>query len=90
MNHAEFLEEVKSSPLCPENFEAIYADFQGFQKAALNTLKEVHRVCENNAIAYQVAYGSLLGLIRDGGQIPGTTISISSSPMSRRPPSLPP
>lgn len=70
MNSAEFLEEVKASPLCPENFETIYREFQSYQKAALDTLLQVHQVCEKNAIAYQVAYGSLLGLIRDGGQIP--------------------
>lgn len=70
MNSIEFLNEVKESPLCPQNFETIYSEFQSFQCSSLNTLKEVHRVCENNSIPYQVAFGSLLGLIRDGGQIP--------------------
>lgn len=70
MNSLEFLNEVKSSTLCPKDFETIYAEFQSFQNAALNTLREVHRVCERNTIPYQVAYGSLLGLVRDGGQIP--------------------
>ncbi len=70
MNSVEFLEEVKKSPMCPEHFEEIYSEFQVFQKAALDTLLEIHRVCEKNSIAYQLAYGSLLGLVRDGGQIP--------------------
>lgn len=70
MNSVQFLEEVKGSPLCPANFETIYEEFQQFQKAVLDTLQQVHKVCEDNGIPYQVAYGSLLGLIRDGGQIP--------------------
>ena len=70
MNSAEFLNEVKSSSICPENFEKIYAEFQLFQKAAMETLKEVHRVCEKNSVPYHLQYGSLLGFIRDGGQIP--------------------
>lgn len=70
MNHVEFLEEVKASPLCPPNFETIYTEFQEFQKAALDTLLEVHRVCEKNGVPYHLQYGSLLGFIRDGGLIP--------------------
>lgn len=70
MNSTEFLNEVKASELCPENFETIYEEFQVFQKAALDTLLEVHRVCEKNGVPYQLQYGSLLGFIRDGGQIP--------------------
>ena len=70
MNSVEFLNEVKNSPLCPKKFEEIYAEFCEFQKAALETLMEVHRICEKNQIPYQVTYGSLLGAIRDGTQIP--------------------
>ena len=70
MNSVQFLNEVKNSPVCPDHFEEIYTEFQTFQEATLDTLKEVHRVCEKNAVPYQIAYGSLLGLIRDGGQIP--------------------
>lgn len=70
MNKFEFLDEVKNSKLCPDSFETIYSQFNLFQKAALDTLIEVHRVCEMNGITYELAYGSLLGLIRDGGQIP--------------------
>ena len=70
MNQKEFYNEVKDSNICPDNFEKIYDEFQKYQKATLSTLKEFHRVCEINNIRYQLAYGSLLGAIRDGGQIP--------------------
>lgn len=70
MKAEQFLEEVLTSSHCPEGFDAIYPEFQKYQKAALDTLNEVHRVCELNGINYQLAFGSLLGAIRDGGQIP--------------------
>ncbi len=70
MTSQEFLQEVLNSDICPENFEEIYREFQQFQKKALDTLNEFHRVCEKNGIHYQLAHGSLLGAIRDGGQIP--------------------
>lgn len=70
MTSQEFLQEVLNSDICPENFEEIYRDFQRFQQAAIDTLNEFHRVCEMNGIHYQLAHGSLLGAIRDDGQIP--------------------
>jgi len=70
MNRNEFLQEVCSSDLCPADFEKVYTEFRKYQKAAMDTLLEFHRVCEKNGIDYQLAYGSLLGAIRDGGQIP--------------------
>lgn len=70
MNNETFLQEVLNSKLCPKNFEEIYEKFQFYQNKALQTLYEFHRVCEKNNIPYVLAYGSLLGLIRDGGQIP--------------------
>lgn len=70
MNSLDFLNEVKNSSICPENFEQIYSEFQSIQAATIEALKEVHRICEKNNIHYQLAYGSLLGVIRDGGQIP--------------------
>lgn len=36
----------------------------------MDTLIEFHRVCEKSNIEYELAYGSLLGAIRDNGQIP--------------------
>jgi len=70
VNDIEFLDEVKNSSICPDNFEKVYAEFQKFQMAALDTLKEIHRVCEKNNVPYQLEYGSLLGFVRDDGQIP--------------------
>jgi len=70
MNSQEFLKEVLNSEICPSNFEIIYKSFLKYQKAAIDTLNEFHRVCEENKIQYQLAYGSLLGAIRDNGQIP--------------------
>lgn len=70
MNQIAFFEEVVNSDICPENFESIYNSFINFQNDALLTLKEFHRVCEKNKIPYQLAFGSLLGVIRDSGQIP--------------------
>lgn len=70
MTSEEFLKEVLSSPLCPDNFEEIYKEFRKYQKNTMDTLIEFHRVCEKSNIEYELAYGSLLGAIRDNGQIP--------------------
>ena len=70
MKSEAFLKEVLNSDCCPADFESIYKKFQGYQQAAIDTLNEFHRVCEKNSIRYQLAYGSLLGAIRDNGQIP--------------------
>lgn len=70
MNASQFLAEVRQSDLCPPDFERIYTEFQGYQQLAADTLREVHRLCEKHHIPYMLAFGSLLGAIRDGGQIP--------------------
>lgn len=70
MTSEEFLTEVLRSPFCPQDFENVYREFQIFQNDTRATLDELHHVCEANGIEYQLAYGTLLGLIRDGGQIP--------------------
>ena len=70
MNKDDFEKEVLSSDICPKNFRDIYKEFVSYQKLAMNTLNEFHRVCEKNGVPYQLAYGSLLGAIRDNGQIP--------------------
>lgn len=70
MNSEMFLQEVLESEICPEGFGEIYAQFQQYQEEALRTLREFHRICEKNHVDYQIFYGSLLGAIRDGGQIP--------------------
>ncbi len=70
MNRLEFLSEVKNSNRCPDSFEAVYSQFQVYQQVTLDTLLEVHRVCESNNVCYELAYGSLIGLVRDGGLVP--------------------
>lgn len=70
MKNREFLEEVLHSDICPEHFAKIYKEFEYYQRLAVETLREFHRICEKNGITYQLAFGSLLGAIRDGGQIP--------------------
>ena len=65
-----FYEEIKMSNIVPENWNSTYSYFLKYQQLALNTLIEFHRVCEEYNINYQIAYGSLLGAIREGGQIP--------------------
>lgn len=70
MNTTEFINEVKNSDICPDNFDTIYREFQSYQMALINTLNELHRVCSKNGIHYQLAFGSLLGAVRDEGQIP--------------------
>ena len=66
----EFVNEAVACKDCPPNFKEVYNKFRKYQNEALNTLKEFHRVCEKNNIPYQLAFGSLLGVVRDGGQIP--------------------
>lgn len=70
MDFQEFVNEVENSDICPENFREIYNEFQKYQQLAIDTLLEFHRICEKNSIPYQVAFGSLLGAVRDNGQIP--------------------
>ena len=70
MKPAEFITEVKESQFYYDGFEREYAIFQRYQELVLNTLKEFCLVCEKYNIDYQLAYGSLLGAVRDGGQIP--------------------
>lgn len=70
MNSEEFLREALSSDICPIGFEVEYRRFQSYQNLALQALREFHRLCEKFGIRYQLAYGSLIGAIRDQGQIP--------------------
>ena len=70
MNSEQFLKEAISSGKAPEGFEKLYRDFQKYQKYALDTLKEFHRVCEKNSIPYMLADGTLIGAVRNHGQIP--------------------
>lgn len=70
MTAQQFIEEVKGSTFDAEDFTRKYAEFQEYQQLALQTLDAFRQVCDKNDIPYQLAWGSLLGAIRDGGQIP--------------------
>ena len=70
MTPEQFIEEVHQSDIMPPDFDVVYEDFRRYQQLVINTLNEFHRVCEKNDIHYQLAFGSLLGAIRDNGQIP--------------------
>ncbi|MCI9250381.1 MAG: LicD family protein [Lachnospiraceae bacterium] len=70
MTIEEFYQEVVNSPLCPDNFDAIYKEFRLYQRDAIRTLNEFHRICEKHNIRYILGYGSLLGAVRDHGQVP--------------------
>lgn len=47
-----------------------YKQFCAYQKVAMDILSELDRVCKKNNINYFLAFGSLLGAIRDHSQIP--------------------
>lgn len=70
MRADEFVREAMFSGVAPKNFQEIYSSFRNFQNLAIETLKKFHQVCIQNNITYVLAYGSLLGAIRDNGQIP--------------------
>lgn len=70
MNREEFLDDVRDNVVDYVEFCNDYSTFNKYQELAKETLYEFHKVCEKNNVNYQVAFGSLLGAIRDGGQIP--------------------
>ncbi len=70
MTNREFLEEAQAYEGCPKDFAERYAYFCGYQKMAFDMLKEFVRVCDKHGILYALSSGSLLGIVRDGGQIP--------------------
>lgn len=53
-----------------EKLDADFDEFIHYQKLVLNTLEAFSKVCDNRHIDYYLAYGTLLGAIRDKGQIP--------------------
>lgn len=70
MTNEEFLKEALSSEDCPPDFEKEYAFFCRYQQMELDMLRAFASVCHKNQIPYHLAYGSLLGAVRDNGQIP--------------------
>lgn len=70
MNRNDFCEELKRNNMFSKEFENDYNEFSNYQNIIIDCLKEFHRVCEKNEINYELAWGSLLGAIRDNGIIP--------------------
>ena len=70
MNNSQFLNEALACPTCPSNFRSIYEDFCKYQELVWNTFQIFVSICNSAAIEYQLAFGTLLGAIRDKGQIP--------------------
>ena len=70
MKREEFYREVRGSKYCPIGFDRMYKEFSYYQNLCLNGLRYFHEICEENDIPYQLAWGTLLGAVRDGGQIP--------------------
>ena len=70
MNKLEFIQELKDNNLYTDEFKVMYEKFCFYQDLAWETLVEFCRICDKNNIFYQLAWGSLLGAIRDDGQIP--------------------
>ena len=70
MNSEEFINEIKEN--YPENGKLLadYREFIQYQQLAKQTLDAFVAVCDSSEIWYQLAWGSLLGAIRDEGQIP--------------------
>lgn len=70
MNNREFLNEALACSTCPSNFRIIYEDFCKYQELVWNTFQMFIGICNSAGIEYQLAFGTLLGAIRDNGQIP--------------------
>lgn len=70
MTRDEFFEEAVNSDVKIKELPAIMNEFRKYQDDTMRTLREFHRICEKSGVRYQLAFGSLLGAVRDGGQIP--------------------
>lgn len=64
MNGKDFLKEAN------DYLSDCYKEFQKYQEITHDILKEFDRVCSDNHLEYWIAYGTLLGAVRDGNQIP--------------------
>ena len=64
MNNNQFLEEIH------QYIDDTYHEFEQYQDVSFDILCEFDSICRRNNIQYFLAYGTLLGAIRDDGQIP--------------------
>ncbi|MFA5450398.1 MAG: LicD family protein [Dehalococcoidales bacterium] len=59
-----FIEELS------EYIDGSYSEFMAYQQIALDMLEELHAICVQHGITYYLAYGTLLGAVRDKCIIP--------------------
>ena len=64
MDKKEFLVEVK------KYISDIYNEFFEYQSETWDILSYINRLFRENGLTYYLAYGTLLGAIRDRGAIP--------------------
>ncbi len=64
MNNHEFLKEIHN------HLDHEYELFNGYQRISNSILVEFDRICRLNGIRYCLAYGTMLGCVRDHQQIP--------------------
>lgn len=64
MDSKEFKKEID------QYIDSSYKAFQSYQDMIKELFGVFHKVCEENNIRYYTAFGTLLGIIRDGGMIP--------------------
>ena len=70
MTNEDFLKEALASSNCPSNFAETYERFCRYQQIEIKMMQAFSMVCQKNNIPYHLAFGSLLGAVRDNGQIP--------------------
>lgn len=71
MTNIEFQEEIQA--FLGEESRAIlleYHAFEEYQRMTWDTLIAINDACTKHGVPYQLTYGTLLGAVRDGGQIP--------------------
>lgn len=64
MLKTEFVNEMH------QELDQRYKEFMEYQDIVWDIFREFHCICEKNEIQYYLAFGSLLGFIRDGDMIP--------------------
>ena len=64
MDNAEFIKEIH------DYIDQEYNQFNEYQNIVLDVLHQFCLLCDKNEIFYTMAYGTMLGAVRDHGQIP--------------------
>lgn len=64
MDKKLFLEEIHTY------IDNSYQEFEKYQQIVFNILEEFDRICQSNDITYWLAFGNLIGAVRDHSQLP--------------------